>query len=74
VVVGRLPRHAKVDPKMQQWQLPRAGMYGSPLRHPLPRWVGTTLVGRPNPDRPSRILQELESIGLGSARPPDAAA
>jgi hypothetical protein len=75
VVVGRLPGHAKVDPQMQHWQLPRAGMYGNPLRFPLPRWVGTTLVGRPDPDRPSRIVQELESIGLSSSTgPPGAAA
>lgn len=64
VVVGRLPRHARVDPAMQQWQLPRKGMIGTPLPAPLPRWVGTTLFGRREHGDGVDILAELEGIGL----------
>jgi len=73
VVIGRLPSHAKVDPQMQAWQLPRAGMYGTPLSLPLPRWVGTTQFGK-RPNRTSQITEELDALGLVSrTRPPDAA-
>jgi hypothetical protein len=74
VVVGRLPNHAKVDPQMQEWQLPRAGMLGKPLSLPLPRWVGTTQFGEPRPGHPSQISGELEAIGLVSPAPPPNAA
>jgi hypothetical protein len=74
VVVGRLPSYARVDPEMQEWRLPRAGMHGKPLPLPLPRWVGTTLLGRPRPGHPSRIVQELEALGLAPLTPPSDAA
>lgn len=64
VLIGRLKENVKFDRKLEEWALPTQGMFGDPLTEKIPKWVGTTFIGKPENSRNDDILSELRTIGL----------
>jgi hypothetical protein len=63
-VIGRLDDEIKVDASLSNWTLPKQGMIGRPLPDPVPRWIGTVVIGRREDGAGKDIHDELKSIGL----------